>query len=59
MDEEKICEIEDCDFPVSECMIPNHPQYCGEHLEKWYLSICKRIEAEQMAHGRFPDPPGE
>ena len=56
--EEKICDFEGCGFPTSECMIPNHPLYCGEHLEAWYLEICKRIEAEQMAVGQYPDYPG-
>lgn len=55
---EKVCEIEGCGFPASECMIPDHPLYCGEHLEEWYLEICKRIEAEQMAVGQYPDYSG-
>lgn len=56
--EEEICEIVSCGFPASECLIPDHPLYCGEHLEQWYLDICKRIEAEQMIVGQYPDYPG-
>ncbi len=56
--EEKICAIDGCGFPASKCMIPDHPQYCGEHLERWYREICVRIEEEQMYVGKHPDPPG-
>lgn len=57
MENEEICEIEGCGFPVSECMIPDHPRLCGEHLEQWYLQMCRRIEEEQM-FGAGPDPIG-
>jgi hypothetical protein len=56
--EEKICEVEGCGFPVSECMIPDHPDLCGEHLEHWYMQMCRRIEDEQMFRDDQPDPVG-
>jgi hypothetical protein len=58
MEQEKICEVDGCGFPTSECMIPDHPDLCGEHLEKWFLDKCKRIEQEQMHRGNHPDPVG-
>jgi hypothetical protein len=58
MEEEKTCTIDGCDDPVSECMIPEHPEYCGEHLEQWFLDMCDRVEQEQMYRDGHPDPVG-
>ena len=60
---EEICDMDNCGFPTSECMISDHPKYCGQHLEEWFLDHCERIEheaiqSEQMFHGDHPDPVG-
>lgn len=43
VEEELMCEIEGCGFPVSECIIDDHPPLCGQHLEEWFLARVKRI----------------
>jgi hypothetical protein len=55
---DELCEITECGFPVSECLISDHPKYCGEHLEEWFLDQCKRINEEQMFQEGHPDPVG-
>ena len=60
---DELCIMDNCGFPVSECLISDHPKYCGEHLEEWFLDQCNRIKAEainaeQMFQEGHPDPVG-
>jgi hypothetical protein len=56
--DEKRCELTGCDDPVSTCMIPDHPDMCGVHLEEWYKEKVQRIVDEQMYENGHPDPVG-
>jgi len=60
---EEMCVMDNCGFPTSECLIADHPKYCGAHLEEWFLDQCERVEAEainaeQMFQEGNPDPVG-